>query len=126
MLRRYLYRATGSVTSGATATVTTIQLPIEAQKPVWILGFHLVQTAGTASNWIPSVGQTSGYTIGDISTRVQYASAAVSTPINDVFTEPIPCMTDADGRLYLKIGWVGVSTNNEASFEFWFEYPGGS
>ena len=126
MLRRYLYRTTGTITNHGTTTSTTIQLPVLKSTPVWILAFHAVRTGGTAANWAPSIGQITGYTAGDINTRMEYASAAVGTAINDTFLQPIPCMSDADGRLYLQLGWVGGSTDNDAVFEIWFEYPGGS
>ena len=125
MLRRYLYRTTGTITNHSAATVTTIQLPLLQSTPVWILAFHLVRTGGSAGNWAPTVGQTAGYTAGDINTRIQYASAAVGTAINDTYTQPIPCMTDADGRLYMQAAWY-AGNDNDAVYEIWFEYPGGS
>ena len=125
MLRRYLYKTTGTITNHAAATVTTLQLPRLESTPVWILSFHLVRTGGSAGNWAPTVGQTAGYTAGDINTRIQYASAAVGTAINDTYTQPIPCMTDADGRLYMQAAW-DAGNDNDAVYEIWFEYPGGS
>lgn len=125
MLRRYLYRTTGTITNHGAATVTTFQLPKLQSTPVWILAFHIVRTGGTAANWAPTVGQTAGYAPGDIDTRIQYASAAVGTAINDTFVQPIPCMTDADGRLYMQVGW-DAGADNDAVYELWFEYPGGS
>ena len=126
MLRRYLYRTTGTITNHDATAVTTLQLPVLKSTPVWILAFHVVRIApGTAANWSPTVGQTAGYTAGDINTRIQYAAAAVGTAINDTYTQPIPCMTDADGRLYMQLGW-DAGNDNDAVFELWFEYPSGS
>ena len=125
MLRRYLYRTTGTITNHGTTTSTTIQLPVLKSTPVWILAFHAVRTGGTAANWAPSIGQITGYTAGDINTRMEYASAAVGTAINDTFLQPIPCMSDADGRLYMQLGW-DAGNDNDAVFELWFEYPVGS
>lgn len=125
MIRRYLYRTTGTITNHAATTVTTFQLPVLTSKPVWILSFHLARTGGTAANWAPTVGQTAGYTAGDIDTRIQYASAVVGTAINDTYTQPIPCMTDANGRLYMQAAW-DAGNDNDAVYEIWFEYPSGS
>ena len=126
MIRRYLYRISDTIAgaSGGDPHIT-LQLPKLSQQPVWILSFHIVRSAGASATWIPVLGQTSGFTSGDIDTRMLYTSAAVGTPINDVFVQPIPCMTDANGRLYFNPVW-SAGAGNAAAYEFWFEYPDGS
>ena len=127
MIKRYLCRISGTIVNASTgAPHIVLQLPKLSQSPVWILSFHIVRTSGTAVNWVPVLGQTSGFTTGDIDTRMLYASAAVTTAINDVFVQPIPCMTDANGRLYFNPVWNAGVNDNNAAYEFWFEYPSGS
>ena len=62
--------------------------------------------------------QTSSAADGSIEERFVYASGTAS--INDVFAQPMPLLADADGRVYFKAGFVGVSTDNDYDAELWF------
>lgn len=104
-----------------TPEVTTLQFPTAGAR-VWLLtAFHYKRSGGTASNYAPSLHQTSAATSGGIAERMSYASTVVGTAINDVFAVPVPCMTDSSGRLYFKPGYVGASTDNDGAYEFWFK-----
>ena len=119
-----LFRIAGSTGTGGTTTEYELQLPIilsGAQSYWYLVSFHLVRTAGTASNWAPALGQAAGWTGADINERLSYSAAAHATPINDVFAQPIPCRTDSAGKVHVRIGWVGGSSDNEANFEFFFQ-----
>lgn len=122
------YRIAGTHTNVGTSEETTLQLPQSggnARSEVWLLvSFHYVRSGGTAGFYAPSVGQAASFT--GINTRLSYSSTAVGTTINDVFSTPIPCLTDTNGRLYFSPGFVGVSTDNDGDYEFWFQKARGS
>ena len=67
---------------------TTLQFPQDGgafKSSIWLLvSFHYVRTDGTATNYIPAIGQVAGWTAADINERTVYSSTAVGTPINDV------------------------------------------
>ena len=124
------FRISGPHASQGTTTETTLQFPQQGgghKTSVWLLvSFHYVRTGGTAGNYAPLVAQVPGWSTGDINQRVAYASTAVGTAINDVYAQPVPCLTDENGRLYFRAGFVGVSTDNAGAFEFWFKKAKGS
>lgn len=122
------FRIAGSLTSQGATTETTLQFPDQGGstgKSVWLMAsFHFVRTGGTASLWTPRAGQAATWTDEDINERLSYASSGNNH--NDVFAEPIPCRTDANGRLYFRPEFVGVSTDNTCDYEFWFKKARGS
>ena len=123
------FRISGTLTNVGTSEETTIQLPAlggNSQKQMWlIIGIHFVRTGGSASNFQLRVGEKASWTNDDISERITYASQAVGTPINDVYGQPIPAITDANGRIYFRPGFDG-SSDNDAKYEFWFKRAKGS
>tara|TARA_R100000963_G_C4578427_1_gene60456 strand:- start:134 stop:526 length:393 start_codon:yes stop_codon:yes gene_type:complete len=123
------FRIAGTHTGVGTSEETTLQFPQAAggsKTEIWILvSFHYVRSDGTAANYAPSLGQAASFGSG-INKRLGYSATAVGTPINDVFATPIPCLTDSSGRLYFTPGFVGVSTDNDGDYEFWFQKVRGS
>tara|TARA_R100000700_G_scaffold37183_1_gene47126 strand:- start:246 stop:656 length:411 start_codon:yes stop_codon:yes gene_type:complete len=109
---------------------TTLQFPQDGgafKSSIWLLvSFHYVRTDGTATDYIPRLGQAAGWSDNDINERATYSSTAVGTPINDVYAQPIPCLVDSNGRLYFRPGFVGASTDNDGAYEFWFKKAKGS
>ena len=126
---RHLYRIRGSHLNVGAAESTTLQLPTarpggKAVKSWLLVGFHYKQSGGTAANYTPTLGEIAGWTAGGIDERMTYTSTAVGTAINDVFAAPIPCRTDANGRLYFRPGF-NTGTDNDGDYEFWFEFVKG-
>ena len=134
---RYL-RLTGTHTNVGTSEETTLQFPAQGgdfKTEIWLLvSVHYVRTGGTAASFELSLGQAASYTktigtsqTGDINERVAYASQTISSEadINDVFAEPIPCLSDSNGRLYLQPGF-NTGADNDAKYEFWFKKARGS
>ena len=116
-----LFRVNGTNTSVGSSEETTLQLPSDKAE-VWLLvSFHYVRSGGTASNYAPLLGQSATWSAGGIDERLTYASTAVGTAINDVFATPVPLKCDANGRVYFRPGFVGVSTDNSGAYEFWFQ-----
>ena len=119
---RVFCRVTGTHTSVSSSEETTLQLPAPGGgSGIFMLrSFHYVRSSGSASNYAPRLGQAASFTNGDINERMVYASQAVGTPINDVFSSDIPVKPDANGRLYFRPGYDG--NGNNGSYEFFFEY----
>ena len=122
---RVFCRVTGTHTSVSSSEETTLQLPAPGGgSGIFMLrSFHYVRSSGSASNYAPRLGQAASFTNGDINERMVYASQAVGTPINDVFSSDIPVKTDANGRLYFRTGFD--CNGNNGSYEFFFEYVRG-
>jgi len=123
---RILYRAAGTHTAATTSEETTLQLPSPGGgAAIFMLrSFHYVRSSGSASNYVPRLGQAASFTNGDINERMVYSSTAVGTPINDVFSSDIPVKTDANGRLYFRPGF-DAGNDNAGAYEFFFEYVRG-
>ena len=114
-----LVRVTGTHTNVGTSEETTIQLDDSAA--TWLLhAFHYVRSGGSASNYQPRIGQAASFSSGDINERIAYASTAVGTAINDVYTAPIPIRSDANGRVYLKPGF-DAGSDNDGDYELYFQ-----
>ena len=114
-----LVRVTGTHTNVGTSEETTIQLDDSAA--TWLLhAFHYVRSGGSASNYQPRIGQAASFSSGDINERVAYASTAVGTAINDVYTTPIPIRSDANGRVYMKMGF-DAGSDNDGDYELYFQ-----
>jgi len=124
-------RISGTLTNVGTSQETTVQLPAlggNTTRQLWlIVGIHFVRTGGSASNFQFRVGELAGWTNGDISERIAYASQAISSDpdINDVFTQPIPTITDGNGRIYFRPGFDS-GVDNDGKYEFWFKRAKGS
>lgn len=104
---------------------TTLQFPDtgsgSTSSEIWLLrSFHYDQTGGSGTTYAPRLGQTSGFTNGDINTRLAYSATAVATATSEVFDPGIPCRTDASGRLYFQPGF-DVNTDNDGNYEFYFQ-----
>ena len=127
-INRSLYRVAGTHLNVNTNEQTTLQLPQKnaGQGDLWLLtSFHYVYTAGgTAASYIARLGQASGWTNGDINERMTYASALVAVATSDVYAAPIPCKTDANGRLYFRPGF-NAGADNDGEYEFYFEFVRG-
>ena len=121
------HRIAGTHTNVGTSEETTLQFPAQGggfSSEIWLLvAFHYVQSGGSASTYQPGVGQASGFTVGDINDRLAYSSTAVGTAVNDVYSSPILCLTDSNGRLYFKPGF-NSGTDNDGDYEFWFRQAG--
>jgi len=114
-----LVRVTGTHTNVGTSEETTIQLDDSAA--TWLLhAFHYVRSGGSASNYQPRIGQAASFSSGDINERIAYASTAVGTAINDVYTTPIPIRSDANGRVYMKMGF-DAGSDNDGDYELYFQ-----
>lgn len=108
----FQHTLSGSLAAGGAADEETLQLPGDGKFREWrIVSFHFIRSAGTAANMTVRVGQATGFTNGDIDTRLAYASQAVGTAISEVFPQPIPIQADADGRIYLQPGWDAGADN---------------
>ena len=111
-------RITGTHSAVSTSEETTLQFPTVGAR-VWLLvGFHYKVTAG-GGTYSPELHQAAGASADGIHERLNYASTAVGTAINDVFAVPIPCMTDSNGRLYFKPEFDTGTPSG--SYEFWFK-----
>ena len=134
---RYL-RITGTHTNVGASEETTLQFPSQGgdfKQEIWLLvSLHYVVTGGSAASFELSLGQASGYTktvgsstTGDINERLSYSSQTISSDadINAVFAEAIPCLTDSNGRLYLKPGF-NTASDNDGNYELWFRRAKGS
>ena len=130
MTGRYL-RISGTHLNVGTSEETSIQFPPQGGNTgpeIWLLvSIHFVRTGGTAANFTFRLGQAVGWTNDDINERVTYATQAISADptINDVFASPVPCLTDANGRLYFRPGY-DADVDNDSTFEFWFQRAKGS
>lgn len=114
-----LVRVTGTHTNVGTSEETTIQLDDSAA--TWLLhAFHYVRSGGSAANYQPRIGQAASFSSGDINERIAYASTAVGTAINDVYTTPIPIRSDANGRVYMKMGF-DAGSDNDGDYELYFQ-----
>ena len=95
---------------------------------IWLLvSVHYVVTGGSAASFILTLGQVASYSAGDINERILYASQTISSDpdINDVFAQPIPCLSDSNGRLYLKPGF-NTGADNDGNYELWFRKAKGA
>jgi len=124
-MARHLYRFRGTHLNVGTSAITTIQLPTaradgRAAKSWLLVGFHYKRSGGTAATYAPTLGQVNAWVAGGIEERMTYTATAVATAINDVFSAPIPCRTDLNGRLFFRPGF-NTGTDNDGDFEFWFE-----
>ncbi len=114
-----LIRITGTHTNVGTSEETTLQLGDSSE--TWLLhSFHYVRSGGSASNYQPRIGQAASFSNGDINERIAYASTAVGTAINDVYTTPIPIRSDSNGRAYLRPGFDSGS-DNDGDYEHYFQ-----
>jgi hypothetical protein len=114
-----LVRVAGTHTNVGTSEETSLQLGDSAK--TWLIhAFHYVRSGGSASNYQPRIGQAASFSSGDINERIAYASTAVGTAINDVYTTPIPIQSDSNGRVYFKPGFDSGS-DNDGDYEFYFE-----
>jgi len=126
------FRVRGTHAAVGAAEETVLQFPAwdgadAFQSEAWLLvSVHYVNTAGGATNMAPAIGQAAGFASGDINERAVYASQDVGTPINDVFTAAVPCLTDATGRLYFQPRYAGGVIAENAEYEFWFQKALGS
>tara|TARA_R110000824_G_scaffold117235_7_gene269110 strand:+ start:209 stop:604 length:396 start_codon:yes stop_codon:yes gene_type:complete len=115
--------------SVGTSEETTLQLPQSGgdnRREVWLLvSFHYVRTGGTAASYQPRIGQSAAFSASGVEERVAYSSTLVGTKINDVYATPIPCLTDANGRLYFRPGF-NAGSDNTGAYEFWFQKARGS
>tara|TARA_R100000808_G_scaffold672_1_gene3329 strand:- start:680 stop:1066 length:387 start_codon:yes stop_codon:yes gene_type:complete len=114
------YRVRLSVTNTGTSDNQTVQLPTTAESAnkVWLLSsFTFVRSGGSGSTWAPRLMQTSSAANDSIDQRMVYSAG--SAVINDVFAQPMPCLADADGRLYFKAGFNSGS-DNDYDAELWF------
>ena len=122
-------RIAGTHTGVGTSEETTLQLPQSggaARSEVWLLvSFHYVRSDGDGDNYQPRIGQSAGFTNDGIDQRLGYSLTDKDTETNDVFTTPIPCLTDTNGRLYFRPGFDDGS-NNDGAYEFWFQKARGS
>ena len=127
---RYL-RITGTHTNVGTSEETTLQFPAQGggfKSEIWLLvSVHYVVTGGSGTTFTLSLGQAASYSSGDINERTAYAAQTISSDpdINDVYAQPIPCLTDSNGRLYLKPGFNSGS-DNDGNYELWFRKGKGS
>lgn len=119
-------------TPAGVATETTLQFPAitgaggNQSQNVLLLSFHFVRAAGTGATYTPRLGEIATFAAGSIGERMVYAATAVATPINDVFSQPIPMRTDANGRLYFRPAF-DAGADNTAAWEFFFQVcEGGS
>jgi hypothetical protein len=114
-----LIRITGTHTNVGTSEETTLQLGDSSE--TWLLqAFHYVRSGGSASNYQPRIGQAASFSAGDINERVAYASTAVGTAINDIYTTPIPIRSDSNGKVYLRPGFDSGS-DNDGDYELYFQ-----
>jgi hypothetical protein len=114
-----LIRITGTHTNVGTSEETTLQLGDSSE--TWLLqAFHYVRSGGSASNHEFRIGQAASFSNGDINERIAYASTAVGTAINDVYTTPIPIRSDSNGRVYLRPGF-DAGADNDGDYELYFQ-----
>ena len=127
---KYL-RLTGTLTNVGSSEETTLQFPAQGgdfKSEIWLLvSTHFVVTGGSAATFALRIGQSSGWTNGDVNERAENAAQTFSSEpaINDVYAEPIPCLTDSNGRLYFRPGF-NTGSDNDANYEFWFRKAKGS
>ena len=121
------YRVGGAHLNVGTSEETTLQFPTAGgSNQIWLLhSFHYKRSGGTAANYAPTVGNISGYAAGSINEMLAYASQGVGTAVNEIFSAPIPCRTDANGRLYFKPGF-DAGADNDGDYEFFFQRVKGS
>ena len=109
-------------TAGAAATEDTLQLPHKGLGSAggWeLVSYTLVRTGGGGATYQPRVGESAGWTDGDIDERLTCAVTPVGTKTHEVFAQPIPCYPDANNRLYHRAGWdAGVNNAAKAILEF--------
>lgn len=119
-----LTRITGTHTNVGTSEETTLQTGASTAETWLLVAFHYVVNtgsgAGDAANYQPRIGQAASFSSGDINERVAYASTAVGTAINDVYTTPVPMRSDSAGKLYFKPGFDSGS-DNDGDYEFWLQ-----
>lgn len=109
----------GSVTSQGATTETEIAVSPGKQSKVQLRSFRAVRSSGTAANWQPRIGRVSGWTDDDISEMVTFASDALVRK-NETFNPPVPVLTDANGSLWLQLGW-DAGADNAADYAFEIE-----
>ncbi|QDP58793.1 MAG: hypothetical protein Unbinned80contig1000_2 [Prokaryotic dsDNA virus sp.] len=111
---RNYFRVQISYTDIGTSQETVIQLPPGIGKRYWHLeAFHIVRTGGTASNWAPRLGNAAGFAADSISELMAYDSAAVTTPINDMWSYPgLPTWSDSAFKLYFVPAFDAGSDND--------------
>lgn len=99
---RNYFRVQISYTDIGTSQETTIEFPPGIGKTYWHLeAFHIVRTGGSGSNWAPRLGNATGFAADSINELMAYDSAAVTTPINDMWTYPgLPTWADSAFKLY--------------------------
>lgn len=115
---RVYQRVTGTHTNVGTSEETVLTLS-DKSEPWLLVSFHYVRTGGSASNYQPRLGQAASFQNGDVNERMVFTSTAVGTPINDVFSVPIPCWTDSSGKLYFRPGFDS-GTDNDGGYELVF------
>lgn len=75
-----------------------------ANAPYRLAALTFLLAGGTPGNTTtPSVGEATGFAVGDISDRAQASVAIVDgNPVNvDNYVQPIPVVADANGQLYI-------------------------
>ena len=121
---RNYFRVRITYTDIAAAQETTIELPSGLGKRYWHLeAFHIVRTGGSGANWAPRIGNASGFAADSINELMGYDSAAVGTPINDMWTYPgLPMWSDSEFKLYLVPAFdAGVDNDAEVDLIFSME-----
>jgi hypothetical protein len=119
--RKDIY-VSSSVENAEAATEITLALgATNASRLVYLQHMHLVRTDGIAATWAPRLGTAAGFTDDDINDELAVASAAVGTPINQVYAtgDGLPMYTDASGNLYLHLGF-NAGSDNDANYHFVF------
>ena len=118
---RVSLRVEVAYTNVGTSQETEIQFPSAIAKNYWYLeSFHIVRSGGTASNWAPRLGNSSGFSANSINELVGYDSGAVGTPIHDVWQGPgLPSWLGTNQKLYFAPAF-DAGSDNDGSVEFIF------
>ncbi len=87
---------------------------LTASAPHRLLGLAYRLTGGTAGNTTtPSFGEVSGFTPGDANTRRTSAALVRNADVTlEVFAQPIPFWSDADGKAFIKGASPGVADSS--------------
>lgn len=106
--------------SGTVANYAGVEIEVTgltASAPHRLLGLAYRLTGGTGGNTTtPSFGEVSGFTTGDANTRRTSAALVLGAAVTvEVFTQPIPFWSDADGKAFIK----GASPAVADSSLFW-------
>ena len=100
--------------SQATDDGTAITLATGVNNGTWeLVGVRLIQSIGTSTTTQYAIAETAGASPPDVNT-VHRASAttAKGTLVSDSFVEPIPCLADASGNLYM---FTGRDANDDST-----------